>query len=100
VGTSGGRLSRILLDLNGRFTVASQLSANGAQWTDLDYINVNDFAKQVTAGVNVDGTLEIFYVGTNNDLYHNRQVAPYSSSWVGETHFPECQCSAGGRCAE
>ena len=88
LGTSGGRLSRILLDLNSRFTVASQLSANSAQWTGVDYVNVNDFAKQVTAGVNADGTLEIFYVGTNNNLYHNRQLAPYSSSWDGETHFP------------
>jgi hypothetical protein len=31
--------------------------------------------------------LEIFYVGTNNRLYHNRQTASNSLTWTGETEF-------------
>jgi len=44
-------------------------------------------AKQVAAAENADGRLELFYVGTNNDLYHNWQTAPNSVFWNGEVHF-------------
>ena len=44
-------------------------------------------AKQVTVGQDVDGRLEIFYVGTNDGLYHNWQTAP-NGGWAGETPFP------------
>jgi hypothetical protein len=44
-------------------------------------------AKQVAVGRNADGRLEIFYVGTNNDLYHNHQTVPNGNGWAGETHF-------------
>jgi hypothetical protein len=50
-----------------------------------------DSAKQVTVAQNSDGRLEIFYVGTNNDLYHNWQLKPGVSdnaNWAGETRFP------------
>ena len=46
-----------------------------------------DSAQQVAVGRNADGRLEIFYVGTNNVLYHNWQIAP-NGDWVGETQFP------------
>jgi hypothetical protein len=36
---------------------------------------------------NANGELEVFYVGTNNALYHNRQTAPNSTVWTGETRF-------------
>ena len=41
------------------------------------------FAVQMTVGANVDGRLEVFYVGTNGLLYHNWQVAP-NGTWHGE----------------
>ena len=36
-------------------------------------------------GTNQNGILEIFYVGGSSLLYHNRQSAPNSDSWTGET---------------
>jgi hypothetical protein len=38
----------------------------------------------VVVAQNQSETLEIFYVGMNNDLYHNWQTAPNSTAWVGE----------------
>src|SRR5262249_12951871 len=40
-------------------------------------------AKQITVGSNKDGRLEVFYVGTDNNIYHNYQVAP-NGGWHGE----------------
>jgi hypothetical protein len=45
-------------------------------------------AKQISAGRNANGIGRDLYVGTNNDLYHNREVGPNSDNWTGETHFP------------
>ena len=54
-----------------------------------------DSAQQIAVGQNADGRLEIFYVGTNNDLYHNWQLVPANwnqpttvNDWAGETRFP------------
>jgi hypothetical protein len=50
-----------------------------------------DSADQVAVARNADGRLEIFYVGTNNDIYHNWQMKPGISdnaNWAGETVFP------------
>ncbi len=43
-------------------------------------------ANQVTVAQNTDGRLEMFYIGTNDGLYHNWQTAP-NSGWAGETPF-------------
>ena len=40
-------------------------------------------AKQITAGRNKDGRLEIFYVGVDDIIYHNWQKTP-SGVWAGE----------------
>jgi len=51
-----------------------------------------DSAKQIAVAQNADGRLEIFYVGTNNELYHNWQMIPSisdDSNWAGETRFPQ-----------
>jgi hypothetical protein len=51
-----------------------------------------DSANQIAVAQNADGRLEIFYVGTNNDLYHNWQMQPSISdneNWAGETRFPK-----------
>jgi hypothetical protein len=44
-------------------------------------------AKQIAAGQNADGRLEIFYVGGDNQLFRNWQTSP-NGSWAGETRFP------------
>jgi hypothetical protein len=45
-------------------------------------------ALMIAAGQNADGRIEIFYVGTNNALYHNWQTAVNGTTWAGETRFP------------
>ncbi|MEP6749773.1 MAG: hypothetical protein ABJB86_18690 [Bacteroidota bacterium] len=45
-------------------------------------------AKQIAVGQDADGRLEVFYVGTNNDLYHRWQTTPGALVWSGENHFP------------
>lgn len=44
-------------------------------------------AKQMAVGHNADGRLEIFYVGTNNDLYHRWQTSTSGLVWSAETRF-------------
>jgi hypothetical protein len=48
----------------------------------------NDSAQQIAVAENKDGRVEIFYVGTNNDLYHNWETLPGGTDWFGETRFP------------
>ncbi len=45
-------------------------------------------AKQIAVGRNIDGHLEVFYVGIDNYLYHRRQTAPMDNLWFAETRFP------------
>jgi hypothetical protein len=61
-----------------------------ANWAGETRFSV-DSAKQIAVAQNSDGRLEIFYVGTNNELYHNWQIKPGISdpaNWAGETRFP------------
>jgi hypothetical protein len=44
-------------------------------------------ADQIAVGQNADGRLEIFYVGTNGDLYHNWQTSADALVWAGQTRF-------------
>ena len=47
-------------------------------------------AKQITVGVNQDGRLEVFYVGTDDKIYHNCQY-PAGARWAGELLLsPNC----------
>jgi hypothetical protein len=59
-------------------------------------------ANQVVAGANADGRLELFYVGTNNYLYHTWQTAPNGLFWAGQVHFADnsAQQIAVGRNAD
>jgi hypothetical protein len=45
-------------------------------------------AQQIAVGQDADGHLEVFYVGTNNYLYHRWQMSPNSLVWSDETRFP------------
>jgi hypothetical protein len=44
-------------------------------------------AKQICVGQNQDGRLEIFYVGTNDRIYHNWQTTPNGNNWNGEVNL-------------
>jgi hypothetical protein len=56
-------------------------------WSDHGFDN--DYATQLSVGTNADGRLEIFYVGTNGDLYHNWLTSTVDmTKWFGETRFP------------
>src|SRR5690349_10736971 len=46
-------------------------------------LQLGGFAKQVTSARNLDGRLEIFYVGTNDYIYHKYQLSP-GGSWSAE----------------
>ena len=55
---------------------------------------VGNRAKQIAVANNVDGRLEIFYVGSNNDLFHNWQTQTPDfhnqatlNTWAGEVRF-------------
>lgn len=52
---------------------------------------------QVAVGKNAGGRLEVFYVGTNNDLYDNWQIAPNSQVWAGATDFANSSAKQVGR---
>jgi hypothetical protein len=58
--------------------------------------------KQIVIGQNADSRLEVFYVGTNNDLYHRWQLTPNGLIWSAETRFPSdsAQQIAVGRNAD
>ena len=43
-------------------------------------------ARALTVGQNKDGHLEVFYIGLDDNLYHNWQTSP-GSSWAGEAPF-------------
>jgi hypothetical protein len=40
-------------------------------------------AKAVESGSNKDGRIEVFYIGLDDVLYHNWQLAP-NGYWIGE----------------
>ena len=41
-------------------------------------------ARDMVAGRHSDGRLEVFYVGMDNQLYRNQQIAPGATAWSGE----------------
>ena len=43
-------------------------------------------AKELSIGSNSDGRLELFYIGIDDNLYHNFQTTP-SGGWYGESPF-------------
>jgi hypothetical protein len=51
-------------------------------WSDDEPLSSHVYAKQITAGINKLGLLETFYVGDNNDLYHDWQIEGFG--WIGE----------------
>ncbi len=44
-------------------------------------------AKQVTSAKHANGLLEVFYIGTDNKIYNNRQNSRSSTGWLTENAF-------------
>ncbi len=56
---------------------------SGIVWPRVNSCRQSAQAKQLVVGQNADGRLEVFYIGTNDALYHNWQTVP-NGAWNGE----------------
>ncbi|WP_162129647.1 immunoglobulin-like domain-containing protein [Candidatus Nitrosopumilus sediminis] len=67
-----------------------QITGDNNTWTDwFSGGDVQGWGKDIKVIPNQDGRLEMFYIGTDNRIYHNYQNAP-NSSWHGEQKlYPE-----------
>ena len=45
---------------------------------------VSTLVKTVQSGRNADGRIEVFYIGIDDVVYHNWQLAP-NGKWIGES---------------
>src|SRR5205807_4391354 len=69
---------------------------NGQSWSG--EVRLGGSAKALAVGQNQDGHLELFYVGTNDAIYHNWQTV----NWHGEARSEErrvgkeCGCRVWG----
>jgi hypothetical protein len=57
-------------------------TAPNAGWTGASALG--GLAKRLDVGANADGRLEVFYVGTNDQLFHRVQIA---GGWSAEIAF-------------
>jgi hypothetical protein len=48
-------------------------------------ISLGGSAKMISVSMNLEGRLEIFYIGTSGVIYHNRQYPQGPGGWIGET---------------
>ncbi len=58
-----------------------QAEANDG-WGEVAPIGHGIEARQIAVGMNENGTLEIFYVGMENHIWHDRETAPGSGDWA------------------
>src|ERR1700712_3589596 len=68
----------------------SRIAAPANQWRG--EFSLGGVAKQISAGRNADGRLEIFYIGADNVIYHNWQTQPNGLFWSGEMRLSS-QCA-------
>src|SRR5690242_11812341 len=63
-----------------------QLSSNTTdQWYGQRLLEtLGNKAKALAAGQQQDGRLDLFYIGTDDRLYHNWQTQPSTGPWSGE----------------
>jgi hypothetical protein len=91
-----GRLELFYIGTNQNLYHRWQTSPNGGpsqnDWTG-ETPFPGDSATSVAVGENADGRLELFYIGTNQNLYHNWQTSanggPNQGDWTGETPFSD-----------
>jgi hypothetical protein len=81
--TSDGRMELFAIGNNGSLYHSYQTNANGswAAWTSMG-TSANKWSINAlpAVGVNKDGRLEVFVVGTNSSIYHAYQKVPGSSA--------------------
>jgi hypothetical protein len=89
VGTNNG--------LYQNWQVTTQDEADNSNWHGpvrmAAYYGHSASAKSITVGQTPDGRLEIFYVGTNDDIYHNWQITPMGifQSNTNQYIYSNCQ---------
>jgi hypothetical protein len=87
---SNGRVQMFFIGLSGTLyrmgqTAATTGSGTAVNWTDPTYLGASwNAGKEIAVVNNDDLSLEVFYIGTDNKLYHNWQNGP-SGSWNGES---------------
>jgi hypothetical protein len=64
--------------------VAAGFTNMTTPWVEALFSSATSKAKQVTTALNSDGRLEAFYVGMDNNLYHNYQIASSADGWSGQ----------------
>jgi len=85
-----GRLEIFYIGTNDRLYHNWQKSLDGGWHGEEEFKHGGHYytAKQICVGRNYDGRLEIFYIGTNDRLYHNWQEKP-NGGWHGEEEFKD-----------
>ncbi|QYE33021.1 MULTISPECIES: hypothetical protein [Sphingosinicellaceae] len=90
LANADGRLELIYVGMDRGLYHNWQTSPNGSDWggggSGATAAGLGGFGKDVTAIRNADGRLEIFYIGTNDGIYHNWQVSA-GGGWNGESNF-------------
>ncbi len=90
VANADGRLELIYIGMDRGLYHNWQTAPNGPDWgggiSGATAQGLGGFGKELTAIRNRDGRLEVFYVGTNDQIYHNWQVSA-GANWNGESSF-------------
>jgi len=66
------------------YSTTQAIANSSANWVLNTQLQPNTAAIQIKAGADSSGQLELFYIGTDNKLYHNWQSAPNSLAWNGQ----------------
>lgn len=83
-----GTLQSFMVGLDSQIYTIVQTSP-GHAWGGLNYLTTPDIAnsaRELSAGTNPDGRLEVFYTAMDNKLYHAYQVAP-NGGWTREMWY-------------
>jgi hypothetical protein len=75
---AGGQINTIYLRPDHRI---AQVKQNPGGWARTAVIDRGSWGSRMALAVNADGRLEVFYIGSDNKLYHIWQTAP-NSGWT------------------
>jgi predicted Zn-dependent protease len=83
VANSDGRLQAFVVGTNNQLYYKTQISVGSSTWDSLwsSLIGGARINSDPMAIANLDGRLQVFVVGTNNQLYYKTQTSAGSSTW-------------------
>jgi Tfp pilus assembly protein FimT len=87
IANSDGRLQAFVIGSNNALYYKTQTSADSSTWSS-SWMSLGGGIKADTSPAvarNDDGRLQVFVVGTNNQLYYRTQTSGGSSTWSGWT---------------